>query len=85
MWASRVHPNKLVEDVLLKIGQKLDAMGIELHIYGALSEDFTMDSFTKLIKDYPKIKYMGAYDGFSSIPVDNYDMFLLTTNAECDS
>ena len=82
LWASRVHPNKLVEDVLLKIGQKLDAMGIELHIYGALSEDFTMDSFTKLIKDYPKIKYMGAYDGFSSIPVDNYDMFLLTTKNE---
>lgn len=69
--AGRIVPVKLPE-LVAEIGRKVDARKISIDIYGSFDPDVDKNIF----KNIPAIKYCGAYDGFSSIPTEKYDIFL---------
>jgi glycosyltransferase involved in cell wall biosynthesis len=82
LWASRVSSAKLAE-VAVEVGKQLAKHGIELHIYGDLDTEYAADgAFESLIEHCPNIVYHGGYEGFASLPTNDYDMFLLTTKNE---
>jgi len=73
LWAGRIAPEKLPE-VAATIGEQLDGMAI-IDMYGAKDAEF--DSFLKNLP--PNVTYKGAYDGFESVDVTNYDALLYTS------
>ena len=73
LWASRVVPTKL-PDLVAKIGRHLDPKKFVLDVYGELSTDVDKSIF----RNIRSIKYHGAFDGFSSLPVDAADVLLYT-------
>jgi len=82
LWASRINDSKLVE-VMVEIGKILSKNGIELHIFGVLDDYYSeQNRFVSMIGAYNDIHYHGAYDGFASIDVDQYDIFLMTSKNE---
>ena len=82
LWASRISDAKLI-DVAIEIGKLLKLHGIELHFYGALDHEYKEDNyFDKLIGQHSNIYYHGPYENFFDIPVDEYDIFLLTSKNE---
>ncbi len=82
LWASRVSDSKLV-DVAVEVGRKLGDKGIELHFFGSIDPEYSHnDRFLKLISKHPTIKYRGLFNGYFSLPIDDYDLFLLTSKNE---
>ena len=72
--AGRVVPVKLPE-LIAEIGRKVDTKKISIYVYGGFDPNVDKNIF----KNIPAIKYCGAYDGFSSIPTEKYDLFLYTS------
>lgn len=82
LWASRVCDAKLVT-VMVDIGTQLAEHNIELHVFGAMDDNYKQDGrFHTMIGEHHTIIYHGKYDGFGSIDVTEYDMFLMTTKNE---
>lgn len=82
LWASRIGDDKMVR-VAVEVGRILGELGIELDIYGALDREYKQyNRFKKMIAPYKTIRYKGSYNGFSSLDVSQYDMYLLTTKNE---
>lgn len=82
LWASRVHTAKLIE-VAVEIGRRLGGEGIELHMFGAIDDEYARnDRFQRMIEGEKGIVYHGAYDGFGSLDTNEYDIFLLTSKNE---
>jgi glycosyltransferase involved in cell wall biosynthesis len=81
LWASRVSSAKLVH-VAVEIGAQLRDIDVELHVYGALDHEYDNGIFEKMITPYQNIFYHGKYDGFRSIDVKEYDLYLLTSKNE---
>lgn len=74
LWASRVADTKL-PDVLARIGRSLDPDEYVVDAYGERSPEIRSDLFA----DAPAIVYHGAYDGFESLPLERFDLFLYTS------
>lgn len=74
LWAGRVVPIKLPE-VVAKIGRNVDPKKVHIDIYGEINAGLDKDMFKKI----PAITYCGVYDGFSSLPTDQYDILLYTS------
>lgn len=73
LWASRVVPTKLPE-LVERIGKQLDYREFQIDVYGEKSQDVRKNIF----KGIRSINYKGTYDGFSSIPTQEYDILLYT-------
>lgn len=73
LWASRVVPTKL-PNLVVKIGKKLDPEKFQIDVYGEKSEEIRGDIFS----DIASINYKGAFNGFSSIRTEEYDVLLYT-------
>ncbi|MBQ6461089.1 glycosyltransferase [Candidatus Saccharibacteria bacterium] len=74
LWAGRVTATKMPE-LVAKIGRGLDPRLFSLDVYGEKSKELKSDIFDGIAA----IKYCGPFDGFSSIPTENYDMLLYTS------
>ncbi|MEO5950648.1 MAG: glycosyltransferase [Candidatus Saccharimonadales bacterium] len=82
LWASRLCDDKLAY-LLPEIAAVLEPHGISIDVYGVMDKNYSdYDRFKRLIKSHPNINYAGSYDGFSSIDVDIYDMYLITSKNE---
>ncbi len=82
VWASRIHNSKLIE-VAVDVAKQLKPAGIELHMYGAIDEEYAReDKFTRMIESVDNLVYHGSYDGFGSIDMNEYDLFLMTSKNE---
>lgn len=82
LWASRVHNNKLIE-ILVEVADILSKYNIHIDMYGALDIEYERnDKLSHMIKGHNNLTYKGSYSGFSNLPLENYDMFLLTTKNE---
>jgi glycosyltransferase involved in cell wall biosynthesis len=82
IYAARIC-NQKIADVAVRTGIELAKHGIELHFYGNIDPEYAEDDkFLRLIKNHPTIHYRGVFEGFESLPLDEYDMFLLTTRTE---
>lgn len=74
LWAGRVVPTKL-PDLVAKIGKHVDAEKIRIDVFGERSAGVDAGIF----KNIPAIKYHGAYDGFSALPIEKVDVLLYTS------
>jgi len=82
LWASRVSKDKIPE-VAVEAAKLLSDHNIEVHFYGSMDPLYELgDKFRKMINGHKNIIYHGAYDGFHSLPIDEYDIFLLTSKNE---
>jgi len=73
LWAGRVTREKM-PDVVKAIGEKLNPEEFQIDVYGAFSEDVNKRFFDGV----PAVKYCGVFDGFSTLPTENYDILLYT-------
>lgn len=74
LWASRITREKM-PDMIKLIANKLNPDEFQIDVFGAFSDDVNKDFFNGV----PVIKYRGAFDGFSNIPTDDYDILLYTS------
>ena len=74
LWASRVTREKM-PDMIKLIADKLDPKEFQIDVFGAFSDDVDKNFFAGV----PVINYRGAFDGFSSLPTENYDILLYTS------
>lgn len=73
LWAGRVTPVKMPE-IVEQIGLKLDPNKFEIDVYGEKS-----NVKKSIFKSAKNIHYKGTFDGFSTIPTQDYDMLLYTS------
>lgn len=74
LWASRVTREKM-PDMIKLIADKLDPKEFQIDVFGAFSDDVDKNFFAGV----PVINYRGAFDGFSSLPTEDYDILLYTS------
>ncbi len=74
LWASRVVPLKLPE-LVVEIGKYLDEGSVQIDMYGELGENVGSSIFSGA----KNVRYCGGYDGFDSLPIGEYDLFLYTS------
>jgi putative glycosyltransferase len=74
LWASRVTREKM-PDMIKLIADKLDPKEFQIDVFGAFSDDIDKNFFAGV----PVINYRGAFDGFSSLPTEDYDILLYTS------
>lgn len=73
LWAGRIAPEKLPE-VTIQVGKLLQEK-VTIDMYGAKEH-----GYTHILNTLPaNITYKGSYDGFDSLPVEEYDVLLYTS------
>lgn len=77
LWAGRITYVKL-PNIVKAIGEKLPSTKFEIDVYGNFSEEINPNYFD----DIETINYRGHFDGFSSIPTNDYDLLLYTSEAD---
>ena len=75
LWASRVNGQKTPE-VLREIGKRL-SNDFTIDVYGQLENHYTTEFF-----EGSGVAYIRPFDGIDDLPVENYDVFLYTSNAD---
>lgn len=76
LWASRVSAEKrpeLVAAIATALRRVYPDMVLE--VYGQIEEDYKKHA----LFDVPGVKYRGSFDGFDSLPIDNFDAFIYTS------
>lgn len=82
IYAARICSQKIA-NVAVEVGRLLGEKGIELHFYGNIDPEYAYnDRFLTMINDIPSIKYKGSFEAFGKLPLNEYDMYLLTTRTE---
>lgn len=76
LWASRLSYQKR-PDILRKIAEKLNPDEIKIDIYGR-EQNYKGDYFDGI----DAADYKGEFSGFNSLPLDNYDVFLYTSQVD---
>lgn len=74
LWAGRVVPVKLPE-LVAEIGRHVNAKKVHIDIYGEFDKNLDKNIFENI----SAVTYCGVYDGFHSIPIDQYDLLLYTS------
>lgn len=81
LWASRFWKEKR-PDVLLEIVSRLVGLPFHFHVYGADMNDSLMHDIFEKLSSFPNVTTYGSYDGFGSLPVEEYDVFLYTSERD---
>lgn len=76
LWAGRMDRQKR-PDILIKIAQACCDLPFKFHVYGSPLLD--ADLYFKKLKNLKNVHCYGDFDGFSSLPIDEYDIFLYTS------
>lgn len=74
-WAGRLDTQKR-PDILIKIAQSLP--GVLFDVYGSVLLD-QKNGYANQLAKLPNVRLMGAYNGFESIPVEQYSALLYTS------
>ncbi len=81
LWASRLDIQKR-PDILIKIAERCKDMPFTFHVYGAPvygTTNHEAKAFVNSLNSLPNVRYYGPFDGLRSIPADNCDVFLYTS------
>ena len=82
LYAARIC-NQKIADIAVEVGKLLGEEGIRLDFYGNIDPEYAdSNRFLKLIEALPTVRYMGSFDSFGSLPLNDYDAYLLTTRTE---
>lgn len=76
LWASRVCKQKR-PDILKRVSNILDSSRFSIDAYGQLEEGLEPSFFND-----SRVIYKGAYNGLSSIPTKEYDIYLYTSEGD---
>lgn len=76
LWASRVCKQKR-PDILKAVSNKLDPKEFLIDAYGQLEEGLTENYFND-----SKVRYRGPFNGPSTIPTKDYDIFIYTSEGD---
>jgi glycosyltransferase involved in cell wall biosynthesis len=74
LWASRIAKQKR-PDILINIAKQLSGLNINIYVYGSFQDGYSGEIF----EGVSNIFYKGCFNGIDSIPTDEYDMFLYTS------
>jgi glycosyltransferase involved in cell wall biosynthesis len=74
LWASRVAKQKR-PDILIDIARQLSGLNIKIYAYGSFQDGYSEELF----KGIKNISYKGSFSGINSVPTNEYDMFLYTS------
>jgi glycosyltransferase involved in cell wall biosynthesis len=81
LWASRMDRGKRL-DVLFQVATRLVGLPYHFHVYGAEVDDPPIRELLRALSNLPNVTTYGPYDGFQSLVVDNYDVFLYTSERD---
>jgi glycosyltransferase involved in cell wall biosynthesis len=81
LWASRMDRGKRL-DVLFQIATRLVGLPYHFQVYGAEVDDPPIRELLRALSNLPNVTMHGPYDGFQSLVVDNYDVFLYTSERD---
>jgi len=83
VWASRLDIQKR-PDILIGVAEACHAAGLpftfHVHgtpVYGTSQRD--SDFFVSVLRELPNVRYYGGFEGLFSLPVDQHDLFLYTS------
>ena len=76
LWAGRIDRQKR-PDLLARIAEKCGDLPITFHVYGSSVMD--MHDYTAAFSMLNNVDYHGAFNGLCSLPTDQYDLFLYTS------
>lgn len=76
LWAGRLDRQKR-PDILIGIAEKAKNLPFEFHVYGSAILD--KDTYGKTFARLENLEYRGPFNGLSSLPTDDYDLFLNTS------
>ncbi|MCB0349553.1 MAG: glycosyltransferase family 4 protein [Bdellovibrionales bacterium] len=74
LWASRICWQKNIQ-LVFDLARILK--DFEFHMYGEISENF--ENLYEQLHSLPNLKYFGTFDGFESLPYQQYDVYLHTS------
>lgn len=77
LWAGRVAPQKR-PDILKKIAEKLPN-NYSIDVYGRIQKPYFKDNYFVGAKN---ISYKGSFDNVSSLPIEDYDVYLYTAQTD---
>lgn len=79
LWAARLDRQKR-PDVLREIARRCQDLPFHFHVYGSaiLRGEAAQVSF----RNMPNVTYHGPFDGFQTLPIEKYDVFLSTAQWE---
>jgi glycosyltransferase involved in cell wall biosynthesis len=83
LWASRLDIQKR-PDILIGIAEACDAarLPFTFHVYGTPvygTSHLDADRFVSSLRGLPNVRYHGGFEGLPSLPVDQYDLFLYSS------
>ncbi len=76
LWAGRLDRQKR-PDILIRIAQRCRDLPIRFHVYGSPVID--TDAYTGAFSNLENLTYHGGFDGLPSLPAEEYDLFLYTS------
>lgn len=77
LWAGRLSYQKR-PDIVKEIGRRLDAREFSVDVYGRPQN---YDG-SKYFRGINSVNYKGEFNGFETLPIDNYDVFLYTSEVD---
>lgn len=79
LWAGRWDRQKR-PDVLARIAKACRDLPIRFHVYGAPVLDD--ETYGDVLRDIENVEIHGSFDGFASLPLEEFDVLLLTSQWE---
>lgn len=81
LWASRLDTEKRL-DVLYSVASELTGLPFHFHVHGGEVLKTANHEAIAALSALPNVTRHGPYDGFASLPVDEYDVFLYTSERD---
>lgn len=78
-WAGRLDRQKR-PDILAAIAEACIGLPCRFHVYGTPLLD--KDTISKRLSTLPNVELYGAYEGFSSLPIESCQLFLYTSEID---
>lgn len=79
LWAGRLDRQKRV-DLLAEIAHRCRDLPMHFHVHGATL--LAADPAAKRLRNARNVTLHGPYDGFASLPLQDYDVFLYTSQSD---
>ena len=76
LWVGRLDYQKR-PDILIKIAERCSELPFRFHVYGVSL--LNRDIYTDTLRAMKNVTYYGVFEGFESLPLERFDLFLYTS------
>jgi glycosyltransferase involved in cell wall biosynthesis len=81
LWASRIDRGKRL-DLVYEIARIFHGAPFHFHLYGTPPCDAQIQDHLDALANMPNVTLHGEYDGFQSLPLNDYQVFLYTSERD---